>query len=149
MDIKVLSAVLRTYVHATEDLEKVKKALINILPVGVRGNVNIDIVKTKGHYGNEISILSIKLKGRSSDELLRNILCRLSESERGILIASLSDRVDPRVSHLYIRLSKQDAYLGRIRLLDGSDVIKIVFSFTSLKSVDSLRNVLEEMIKSC
>ena len=83
------------------------------------------------------------------NEFIRNILCRLSESERGILIASLSDRVDPRVSHLYIRLSKQDAYLGRIKLLDGSDVIKIVFSFTSLKSVDSLRNVLEEMIKSC
>ena len=148
--VKVLRASIKAFAHATEDINKVRNALKNILPDEIKNAINnLNVTTVKGHYGNEINILDLTLSKNDSYSLLKNILCKLEETERNILLASLSSRSDVKRSHLYVRLSKQDAYLGKLKLLDGSDVIKLVITFSGAKKIDDLRSFLEDIVRQC
>jgi len=148
--VKVLRASIKAFAHATEDIDKVRNALKNILPGEIKNAINnLNVTTVKGHYGNEINILDLTLSKNDSYSLLKNILCKLEETERNILLASLSSRSDVKHSHLYVRLSKQDAYLGKLKLLDGSDVIKLVITFSGAKKIDDLRSFLEDIVRQC
>jgi len=148
--IKVLRVSIKAFAHATEDINKVRNALKNILPDEIKNAINnLNVTTVKGHYGNEINILDLTLSKNDSYSLLKNILCKLEETERNILLASLSSRLDVKHSHLYIRLSKQDAYLGKLKLLDGSDVIKLVITFSGAKKINDLRSFLEDIVRQC
>jgi len=148
--VKVLRASIKAFAHATEDINKVRNALKNILPDEIKNAINnLNVTTVKGHYGNEINILDLTLSKNDSYSLLKNILCKLEETERNILLASLSSRSDVKHSHLYVRLSKQDAYLGKLKLLDGSDVIKLVITFSGAKKIDDLRSFLEDIVRQC
>jgi len=148
--VKILRVAIKAFAHATEDVNKVKDAVKNILPNDIKNLINnLNITKVKGHYGNEISILDLTLSKRDSYSLFKNVLCNLEETERNILLASLSSRSDRKHSHLYLRLSKQDAYLGRLRLLDGSDVIKLIITFSGIKNIDDLKLFLEDIVRQC
>ena len=148
--VKVLRASIKAFAHATEDIDKVRDALKNILPDEIKNAINnLNVTTVRGHYGNEINILDLTLSKNDSYSLLKNILCKLEETERNILLASLSSRSDVKHSHLYVRLSKQDAYLGKLKLLDGSDVIKLVITFSGAKKIDDLRSFLEDIVRQC
>ena len=146
--VKVLHMVLKVFSHATEDVSKVRKAVVNILPEELRSKISLDEVVTKGHHGNEIRVLTLKLRKREALETLKHILCNMSEVERNILLVTLDTRVD-LPSHLYLRLSKQDAYRGSIKLLDSSDVIKLAVTIEGATSVDEMRDFLSNLIKVC
>ena len=146
--VKVLHMTLKVFSHATEDVGKVRKVVTNILPEHLRGRVELSEVVTKGHHGNEIKILTLKLRRNEALETLKYVLCGLSEVERNILIATLDTRVGPP-SHLYLRLSKQDAYRGSIRLLDSGDVIKLATTIEWVTSVDEMRSFLSDLIRVC
>ncbi len=148
--VKVLRASIKAFAHATEDIDKVRDALKNILPDEIKNAINnLNVTTVRGHYGNEINILDLTLSKNDSYSLLKNILCKLEETERNILLASLSSRSGVKHSHLYVRLSKQDAYLGKLKLLDGSDVIKLVITFSGAKKIDDLRSFLEDIVRQC
>ena len=144
--VKVLHMTLKVFSHATEDVGKVRQAVTNILPEHLRSRVELSEVVTKGHHGNEIRVLTLKLRKNEALETLKHVLCSLSEVERNILIATLDTRVGPP-SHL--RLSKQDAYRGSIRLLDSGDVIKLATTIEGVTSVDEMRNFLSDLIRVC
>lgn len=147
--IRVKQVVIETFSHATEDFSKVKQALLNTIPSDMRNRVRVDVVNVKGHYGNEIGILKLRIKGGESLNVLKNIICSLSSTERNILIATLSSRVNAKASHLHIRLSKQQAYLNRLTLLEGGDVIKVMATIEGAMDVERLRKFLTELIGGC
>ncbi|MCD6428150.1 MAG: hypothetical protein J7L12_00865 [Desulfurococcales archaeon] len=146
--IRVQHLILKVFSHATEDPNKVRKAVMNILPEELRDKVVFDEVVTKGHYGNEIRVLTLKLKRKEALETLKHILCNMSEVERNILLATLETRVDPP-SHLYLRLSKQDAYRGSIRLLDSGDVIRLAVTIEGATTIDEMCDFLSNLVKVC
>ena len=114
---------LRAIVHATEDIDKVIKAIKNV----VGEDVELAISRTKGYFGNEIILLHGEItKKRDIEEILKKIL-KIKEN-RDHIIATLNERIDERY-HLYIRLNKQEAYRGNIVVGEGDDVISLVFSF--------------------
>lgn len=139
----------RVIAHATEDLEKVGEALLNTIPPHLRERVEIDAVKTRGYYGNEIVILSLTLKKKRAKEALKWVLCSLPPGDREFLISTLGMRADARSSHLHIRLDKQEAYLGRIRLSEGSDVIKIEATIVGVMNQEDMEQFLKEVIRAC
>jgi len=57
----VLNAELQTFAHATEDIEKVEKALANILGDEIR-NATITHSELKGHFKDPITIIKAKVK---------------------------------------------------------------------------------------
>lgn len=124
----ISSVEARVHVHATESREKVLKALLEVFPQELRGFVSVERELLEGHYGNPIEVLTATLSIRA-EEVLKHLISRLSERDGQLLRATLEDRVD-RGGDLYLRISKQEAFLGRIVLEDSDDVVRVRFNFS-------------------
>lgn len=141
--IKVSELTLSTISHATEDKNKVIKAVLNVIPSNLRNNIEISETVLKGHYKNEIRILKAVFKGEKAEEIFQHIIKNLDDFSKGIMIATLKNRVSKKGSHLFLRLDKQMAYLGKLMLREGDDVIKVTVSFKNIKSIDELENFIK------
>jgi len=145
--IKLVELDLVTHCHATEDPEKVKKAILNVLPPELRSAVNVSEVVLEGYYGNPIIRMGVVLRGEDAEKAFKYVIRSLSEGDRGYLLLSLEQRYDRKSNKLYLRLDKQEAYLGRLVLNDGSDTIRISASFSIVRSLDEVRKYIEEILR--
>ena len=141
------SAKISMIIHATEDPEKVATAIRNLslgeMPVGSTVN------RAKGHHGNEIVTRVFTIRNAKNVEgFLRNIWNGLSQLDRTEVHSSLTSRID-NAGTLFLRIDKQEALKGRIRLQD-TDPIKIAISFRTVSPkevgyVDNIQKSLEEI----
>jgi len=145
--LKPVSAKITTIIHATEDPNKVAEAIRNILSPDAS---TLTIVSaTKGHYGNQIKTMSCAIKNaRMVERLFQELWKGLSLLERTEVYSSLASRVDTGGT-LFLRVDKQEAMKGRIRLQD-SDPIKIGISFRAahvrhVERLNDLRKTLDEI----
>ncbi|MGY5871764.1 MAG: RNA-binding domain-containing protein [Candidatus Thorarchaeota archaeon] len=119
----------RAYARATEVFEKVSDAILGIFPENVRQNVAITEEKAEGQSGDSISILSGVLTIRDDCEItFNNILKHLEKRERRAIKRSLDLRVNNN-GVFFLRIDKQGAFLGKIRLANNTDVIRARFYF--------------------
>lgn len=108
-------------VHSTEDREKVGKAIATLFPF----EFEIEVSKAKGHYGNPLEYLEVEIKKDKEIKEFWNYLMKLlPEDQKSILIETLEERVDNQ-NILHIRIDKQKAYLGEVRLIDKGDMISV------------------------
>lgn len=140
------SGKILTITHATEDPKKVAEAMRNLLgetPLGSTMN------RAKGHHGNEIVTMMFTIKNaKNSETLLQNIWNGLSQIDRTEVYSSLASRIDSSGT-LFLRLDKQDALKGRMRL-ENSDPIKIEISFRAKSHkyddlLDGIKRTLDEI----
>ncbi len=136
---------ITTSIHATEDDVKVRKAVLNLIPDELRNKVKIKQLTFQGHYGNPIKRLTLTITGGNADKVFKNIISKMTETDRRIIDTTLDNRLTS--SHLYIRLSKQEAYQGNIVLYEGDDIIKIVATLNRNVSKEDLRNILRGKIE--
>lgn len=101
----------RVYIHATEDPEKVLHALENV----IRGRYVVKNVR--GHYGNVIQIVEIRLYECEALEALKSILVRLDDVEFTLMLTGVEE------TRLYLKLDKQQAYRGILKISHGDDTI--------------------------
>lgn len=126
--------------HATEDVKKVIKAVENVIGEEVARNTTMDIEVLEGHYGDPVSLIKIFLQDQeSSEEALLKILSRLSRGEREEVWRDRSKR-GKHGGKLYLRLDKQLAFKGQVRLSD-KDPIRMVVDFRG--DMDALRRRIE------
>ncbi|MEB3758823.1 MAG: hypothetical protein GSR82_04045 [Desulfurococcales archaeon] len=120
--------IISTIMHSTEDEDKVRKAMLHVVPESLREKVidKISIAASRGFHGNEIRFLQLLIRGKEAEEVFARILCNLDDTNRAILSDTLDERIDGS-GNLYLRLGKQEAYLGKLVLLDGDDSLRIVF----------------------
>ena len=140
-----LSVKISTITHATEDPEKVARAVRNLSLGGT--SMGFTMTRSKGHHGNEIatSVLVIR-NARNAEVFLKNIWSRLSQLDRTEVYSTLVSRIDS-TGTMFLRIDKQEALKGRVRLED-TDPVKIEISFGTEPSerkelVDSIRKRLE------
>jgi RNA binding exosome subunit len=134
---------LRVYVHATESREKVLSAIKNIIPVEYMEKAKIVEEEYEGHYGNPIHVITVTIEGvPDSEKLLRHIVDKLSKADRTVVASSLEERVD-RNGTLYLRLSKQDAFLGNLIIYDSDDVVRIAVGYSGKrrKAIEDYRRI--------
>lgn len=148
MVTKVSDIEISTICHATEDIERVKNALLKFIPQEIKDNVRIEQLQAKGYYKNPITRLIVKFKGKEAEKVAKYIFSLIDSSERNILFTTLDNRLDTRTGKLYIRFSKQDAYLGSVVLFDGDDVIRVVITLRRVRSVEDAKKVLKELMNS-
>jgi len=141
--VKVIKLEISTMAHATEDVEKVKKAILNIIDPELHKHIKIKITTAKGYYGNPITLFKVVLRGNKASKEFSYIISRLNTTEKKLLSLSLENRIDD-FNNLYIRISKQDAYLGTIKIFDGDDVIKVTASLSKDVTINDIRRILEE-----
>ena len=135
MPIRELRA--QVFVHATEEKDRVLRALMEVFPEDLRPFLEVEVDELEGHYGNPIVKIVARIRGPDAERAFRHILSRLTRIDRGALAGTLEDRVD-REGTLYFRLSKQEAYLGRLTVYEADDVIRITVHFHG-KRRDALR----------
>jgi RNA binding exosome subunit len=121
------------YCHSTEDCGKVAKALRNVVP----GEVRMD--RIAGYYGNAITALYAEAEGCRASEIFANIIKLIDDLDFEILLNELTIYKN----RLFIRLNKQKALRGVLRLDSGDDVIHVEIRIPQA-SADSL---IEELRK--
>jgi RNA binding exosome subunit len=106
---------IRLSVHATEDLEKARKAVCKLLPEDRIEEIPFKTEGLKGHYGNPIVLFETRVK---DEGIIRAFLEKLSQNldeqdKHKILTAP---DIFLEKNSLYIRLDKQAALEDEFRL---------------------------------
>jgi len=126
--------------HATEDLKKVLRAVENVLGPEASSKISMSTEILEGHYGDPITLVKVFLLDReASEKVFSRILMNLTPLDRDELWRERSKK-GKHGGKLYLRLDKQAAFLGHIKLSD-KDPIKIVVQIRG--NVDVLRKRLE------
>ena len=128
---------VQVHVHATEDEEKVKEAVRKLLGLE---ELNFTELRARGHHGNPIVTLTATIRGKEAERAVRNLFSKMDDFEFELLKRELGIRSEK--SKLYLRFDKQKAYLGKVEVSSGSDVIRLVIAFKGRKVSEEL---LEEL----
>lgn len=118
---------ISVFSYATEDEDKVERALRNMIPPGV-SNIKVDIRRLKGYYNDPITIMTASIRRRKdATETFRATMRALSTLDRYRLIEEVEERVD-EAGNLYLRLDKQRALRG-VEVLNEVDPVRMIFRF--------------------
>jgi hypothetical protein len=116
-----IGAAVSTFVHATEDEEKVLKAMRNIIPAEAK----IDVKRLKGHYGNPISLLESRITRKATlRKWWEDLTKKLGEMEVEKIRWAIPAKIDESCQ-LYLRFDKQRAYLDELIFTEGEDTIHL------------------------
>lgn len=130
---------IRFCAHATEDVDKVVKAVQNTLPSDHIEDITFKRSNLEGHYGNPITFFETRIKDKETVRaLVKNLSANLSSLDKEELGRTINRCVEK--GSLYIRLNKQAALQGKIKLVT-SDPIHIRIRFRKSK--------IEDVIKIC
>ncbi len=127
------------FVHATEDLEKVTRAVQNAVSTDFAEKITFKKSKLKGDRGNPIIFFKTRIEMEEiAEPLLEYISSRLSALDKEKLLRELSLHLEK--GSLYMRLDKQAAFKGDLRLYAG-DPIHLRIRFRKRRE--------EEIVKIC
>ena len=106
---------IRVFAHATEDADKVLKAVQNVLPPELIDNVTFKKASLTGHHGNPIVFFETRIKDKN---FFQAIFERLSTGLNVLDKEVLGNEIRRHIENgnLYIRLDKQCAYLNEVKL---------------------------------
>ena len=139
---------LEAFCHETEDEEKVREAMSNLLPEDIRNNKGLEI-KTKSHgfrdpytsytvkkevlqgtFGNRVIVLRIEFKKQGDiNKIFDFILENFDKKEKESVTKEMEDGMDDDCN-FYIRFDKQESYRGKLALGSG-DCIQLKAKVTA------------------
>lgn len=121
MEFPFRSAVVSTFVHATEAEERVLDAFRILLPE----EIEVRQSRLKGHHGNPIVSLEARI-GRKGTlrELWQRVLAKVHGGELEKIAKVAPGRID-ETCHLHLRFDKQLAYAGELVLTEGGNAIHL------------------------
>ena len=125
---------IRFFAHATEDLNRVVKAVETILPTDYLDDIVFKRKNLRGHYGNPITLFEARIKRR---EMVKAFVESLSTGLSGLDKETLLSEIGLHVEKgsLYIRLDKQAALQGEFKLCTA-DPIRVRVRFRKEKPED-------------
>lgn len=130
---------IRFCAHATEDINKVVKAVQNTVPNDHVKDIEFKGSILEGHYGNPITFFETRIKEKEIVKaIVENISANLNLFEKEQLGKEIHRFVEK--GNLYIRLDKQAAFQGKIKLAT-SDPIRMRVRFRKKK--------LDDIIETC
>ncbi len=124
--------------HATEDLEKVKLAILHLIPEELQTKIEIVDTILIGHAGNKIHLLELHVKSnRDIIIALEYLAKKLTDLDKEYLFDIIDKRIDEE-NCVFLRFNKQDAYNEKITLDDKDNTIKLVIKFIVYKQEPNL-----------
>jgi len=124
--LPVSSALVSVHCHATEDEDKVLKALHAVIPTGVK----VERTGLEGHHGNPIIALTARITDR---EKLTEIWDRIVGSCGRAIALQVDERTDD-LCNLHLRFDKQKAFEGALVLTNGGDSIYLKLKIRTFPS---------------
>jgi len=130
-------------VHATEDTERVEKAVSNLFPEDVK-TPPYEEVKLAGVFGDSLSMLKWTLKNRRPATVaFNNILLGFNSLDLQQVLKTLGDRIDEN-KNMYMRLDKQKAALG-VTKLGNRDSIRVKARLLVLHKADPVKRMYDHI----
>jgi RNA-binding protein len=126
------AAEIKIIVHATEEKDSILKHLDSTLDIPPD---TFSVVKTEGHWGNEILLLTGNLSKNEANSLYRRVEASLLESYDDLLSNFFDEK-----GNLYIRLDKQKLCRGKVSFSE-SDPIRI--RFRNVMTYGSRKSIIE------
>jgi RNA binding exosome subunit len=126
---------VRTLAHATEDPDKVEKALLNTLSAIKADTIVVRRSSLAGHHGNPIILFETRVKDK---EVVKKTFQRLSSGLSMMDKEFLGSEIRRHLErgNLYLRLDKQSAYMNRLRLCDVDPIhMKVHFKKSDAEDV--------------
>ena len=108
----------RAFAAATEDDERIKNALSVFVPLD-----SISVTYVEGYFGNPMKILEVVLRKREGLSFFQMLRELLPKEDLQRLRREVPERISGTEFHL--RLDKQAAYEGIVRLTDSKDAIDV------------------------
>jgi len=141
--MSVIHLDFRTFCHATEVEEKVKKALTFI-----SNCQEVTVTHSEGYHGNKILIMECTL-ARKAD--IKAFFRRLSLKDLTEMLGSIDQRLDED-GQFFFRLDKQKAFLEDLSLFSGDDCIHVRAKVESYpkrreKALENAKVMLQELIE--
>jgi len=128
---------IRFSVYATEDPDKVVKAVHQILPADCIDDIVFKQKTLRGHYGNPITLFETRIGKRDAIEaLLKNLVTHLKGPETESLLEEIDLHLEK--GSLYIRLDKQAAFQGKMKFCTA-DPIRVRIRFRKKRMEDIVR----------
>jgi len=129
---------IRTFAHATEDLEKVMLAIRNLLSEELSGSTIFQKNTLKGHHGNPIILFETKLVDKKVLlAVLKKIGAGLTSFDKEQLNDNMKLHLEKR--NLYLRFDKQFAFQGEVRFSQNDPIhFKIHFKNKSYEDIVDL-----------
>ena len=125
---------IRFFAHATEDLNRVVKAVETILPTDYLDSIVFKRKNLRGHYGNPITLFEARIKRREMVKaFVESLSAGLSGLDKETLLSEIGLHVEK--GSLYIRLDKQAALQGEFKLCTA-DPIRVRVRFRKEKPED-------------
>ena len=132
-------------VHATEDKEKVKKAITHLLPEDLREKIEIESTKMTGHAGNPILLLELAIsKNRLLKPVLAYLASKMEDFDKEYLFQTFESRIS-KDNQVFFRVNKQDAFNEVLRIENEDNTIRVILNFSVYKpEPNQLTNALIE-----
>jgi len=125
--IKIHDIRISCSAHATEDLVKVKEAMLFFLPEKLRVIEEITDLDIIGHAGHPIHLLELVVKHRRKIlETVKYLAELLDDADKEFLFDELDSHLGEEDNCLYIRVNKQDALNETFTLDEKDNTIKLV-----------------------
>ena len=145
--MEVVSARLSAIVHATEDVDRVLQAIGRLFPDG-SFPPKAETRRSHGHYGNEIRMLDLSVRGATASRLLEHLWMGLSSFDRVSILDALDKHIDSGGT-LHLRVDKEEILRGILKMKE-QDPIKIQLSFQrstkfDVESNHAVKGLLESL----
>jgi len=134
--LRFAAAEINLFLHATEDEDKVLKAIEETLLVpSARFSGSI----SEGHYKNKILLQKAILSSKEAASLAKRVISLLNSADRAYLSSQIDDYADEK-GNLYIRLDKQRICQGKVSLSE-TDAVRVRFRpIRRFRPSDSVQN---------
>jgi len=142
---KVVYVEFSTIAHATEDVNRVTEAVLSIIPSELRGSIPFTRRYLDGHHGNPIVMLTVRVtKEKIAETIVEHIFAMLSRPERRELSLDFDRSLDEE-NNFYIRLDKQEAANGRVRLTREDPIRVKVRTKTWRRTVEGIKKIFMDL----
>jgi RNA binding exosome subunit len=140
----------RAYARATEVPDRVVVSILTLFPEHLKQRVLVQVTRAEGQMGDAITIIAGVLTGQDDcDSVLGYILGQMDRQSIRTIERSLNIRLDEQCV-FFLRIDKQAAFQGTIRMANESDVISVRFHFKQYPRCrrDDLRLLIEDRLRT-
>ena len=129
---------IRVFSHATEDTDKVQKAVQNLLPIELTETLVFEKTSTTGHHGNPIILLTAKLTDKKAlPKMLEKIGSSIGALDKEELSRDIKLHLEK--GNLYLRFDKQCAVLGVFKFSQNDPIhVKVHFKNKSAEEITAI-----------
>ncbi len=126
----IIKITITCFSYVTEELDRVKSLIINIMPDELKDTSSIQIQHLQSQFRDKLKILTVELTKKNDINLfINNLSEKLDKRQKQWLGNNLTRKIDYDSHTVHLRLHKFKAFYNELEFAEGSDVIKVKIKY--------------------